>query len=426
LSQSVVAQVFPEEWPKIVATLVRELRDIDLAEDAAQQAFTEAAAKWGPDSTPSSPGGWLLTTARRRAIDTIRRKTTLRDKLGKPVGFDPGRLDGERVDHDGDGALEPNQLLDDQLALIFGCCHPALNRDAQIAITLRSVCGLSTRQIAAAFLVPEATMAKRLVRAKDKIRNAGIPFTVPDRSQLAERLDAVLAVIYLIYTEGHSANDGPALIRGGLCEEARWLSNLVADLLPDQAEAWGLSALISLSDSRRAARVDPEGHLILLADQDRGLWDQHLIEAGRNRLRHADMLDRPGPYQTQAAISLVHAIARSEHDTQWGTILALYDLLAQLEPTPIVMLNRAAAVSKARGPKAGLAALDQLQADAPDDLDDYRYYHAARADMLLRLGRTHEAAEAYQRALRLTSNDSEREFLEGRLSECRETPQQAP
>ncbi len=415
MAQSLVAQAFAEEWPKIVATLVRELRDIDLAEDAAQQAFTEAAAKWNASNTPASPGAWLLTTARRRAIDTIRRRATLRDKLGESVG------PVENVSEDADlveDEPEPNQLLDDQLALIFGCCHPALNRDAQIAITLRSVCGLSTRQIAAAFLVPEATMAKRLVRAKDKIRNAGIPFSVPDRTRLAERLDAVLAVIYLIYTEGHAANDGPALIRGGLCDEARWLADLVADLLPDQAEAWGLAALIDLSDSRRAARTDSEGHLILMADQDRSLWDQRLIDAGRERLRHADRLDQPGPYQTQAAIALVHAIAPSEHDTRWTTIVSLYDLLAQFEPTPIVALNRAAAISKARGPEAGLVALDNLVASAPQDLDNYRYYHAARADMLLRLGRFDEAAASYKRALDLTTNDSEREFLEGRLAEC--------
>jgi len=400
-----------------VATLVREFGDIDLAEDATQQAFTEAAATWGSTTTPMSPGAWLMTTARRRAIDTIRRRSNLRDKLGSAVP----PLEAVDVPLD-DGRPEPNQLLDDQLALIFGCCHPALNQDAQIAITLRSVCGLSTRQIAAAFLVPEATMAKRLVRAKNKIRNAGIPFTVPDRSRLTERLDSVLAVIYLIYTEGHSATEGPALIRGGLCDEARWLADLVADLLPNQAEAWGLSALINMTDARRAARTDPDGHVVLMADQDRTLWDRDLIEAGRRRLAHADQLDDPGPYQTQAAVSLLHAIAPSDAETRWVAIVALYDHLLEFEPTPIVALNRAAAVSKALGPEAGLAALDELRAaaDASGELDSYRYFHAARADMLLRLGDHRQAAAAYRRALDLTANESERGFIEGRLALCRD------
>ncbi len=418
MQQSIVAQVFAGEWPRLVATLMRELGDIDLAEDAAQQAFTEAAASWGPDSTPDRPGAWLLTTARRRAIDVIRRKSTLRDKVGRPVP------EVEAADSEADTSAQPapNQLLDDQLALIFGCCHPALNREAQIALTLRSVCGLSTRQIAAAFLVPEATMAKRLVRAKDKVRKAGIPFTVPPRERLTERLDAVLAVVYLIYTEGHSASDGPALIRGSLCDEARWLADLVADLLPDQAEAWGLSALINLTDARRSTRVDDAGHVVLLADQDRSRWDTELIEAGRRRLHHADALDDDGPYQLQAAIALVHAIAPSDAETRWWTIVALYDHLLRFEPTPVVGLNRAAAVSKAFGPAAGLRALDTLADDerSAAELDAYRYYHAARADMLLRLDRADEAADCYRRALDLTTNDSERRFLVRRLADCEE------
>ena len=424
MQQSIVAQVFAGEWPRLVATLVRELGDIDLAEDAAQQAFAEAAASWGPDNTPDRPGAWLLTTARRRAIDVIRRSSNLREKLGRPVA-DTEAAEISEGDADGGGPPEPNQLFDDQLALIFGCCHPALNREAQIALTLRSVCGLSTRQIAAAFLVPEATMAKRLVRAKDKVRKAGIAFTVPPRDRLTERLDAVLAVVYLIYTEGHSANDGPGLIRGGLCDEARWLADLVADLLPDQPEAWGLSALINLSDSRRPARVDEAGHIVLLADQDRSRWDHHLVEVGRRRLRHADRLDRSGPYQLQAAIALVHAMAPTADETRWSTIVALYDQLAVLEPTPVVRLNRAAAISKAHGPAAGLDALDGIAVDASaaSELDSYRYYHAARGDFLLRLERWAEAAEAYRRALALTVNDSERRFLARRLDEC-EVPQQ--
>ncbi|MDH3301518.1 MAG: hypothetical protein OES24_13525 [Acidimicrobiia bacterium] len=420
MQQSIVAQVFADEWPRLVATLVRELGDIDLAEDAAQQAFAEAAASWRPDNTPNRPGAWLLTTARRRAIDVFRRNSTLREKLGRPVSEAEAEASG-LIESAGDGGdqPEPNQLLDDQLALIFGCCHPALNREAQIALTLRSVCGLSTRQIAAAFLVPEATMAKRLVRAKDKVRNAGIAFTVPARDRLTERLDSVLAVVYLIYTEGHSASEGPALIRGGLCDEARWLADLVADLLPDQAEAWGLSALINLSDSRRAARVDEAGQIVLLADQDRSRWDTDLIEAGRRRLHHADDLDDPGPYQLQAAIALVHAMASSAEETRWSTIVTLYDHLLSFEPTPVVGLNRAAAVSKAFGPAAGLEALDALAIEphAASELDSYRYYHAARADMLLRLDRSGEAAASYRRALDLTTNESERRFLSRRLAD---------
>lgn len=421
MQQSIVAQVFADEWPRLVATLVRELGDIDLAEDAAQQAFAEAAASWRPDNTPNRPGAWLLTTARRRAIDVFRRTSTLREKMGRPVP-DVEAADlavGADGDGDGSGHPEPNQLLDDQLALIFGCCHPALSREAQIALTLRSVCGLSTRQIAAAFLVPESTMAKRLVRAKHKVRSAGIPFTVPARERLTERLDSVLAVVYLIYTEGHSASDGPALIRGGLCDEARWLADLVADLLPDQAEAWGLSALINLSESRRPARIDESGQIVLLGDQDRRRWDGDLIEAGRKRLVHADELDDPGPYQLQAAIALVHAMAPSADETRWSTIVALYDHLLAFEPTPVVGLNRAAAVSKAVGPAAGLEALDALADDPHDasELDSYRYYHAARADMLARLDRVDEAADSYRRALDLTTNDSERRFLSRRLAD---------
>ncbi|MDH5520210.1 MAG: hypothetical protein OEZ14_06730 [Acidimicrobiia bacterium] len=427
MQQSIVAQVFADEWPRLVATLVRELGDIDLAEDAAQQAFTEAAASWRPDNTPNRPGAWLLTTARRRAIDVIRRKSTLREKMGRQVpdaeAVDVAASVGGDGDAGGFGSDHPeaNQLLDDQLALIFGCCHPALNREAQIALTLRSVCGLSTRQIAAAFLVPEATMAKRLVRAKDKVRNAGIPFTVPARERLTERLDSVLAVVYLIYTEGHTASDGPALIRGGLCDEARWLADLVADLLPDQAEAWGLSALINLTDSRRETRVDADGQIVLLANQDRSRWDTEMIEAGRRRLVHADRLDDTGPYQLQAAIALVHAMAPTAEETRWTTIVTLYDHLLGFEPTPIVGLNRAAAVSKAYGPAAGLEALDELMAEpqASSELDSYRYYHAARADMFLRLERPAEAADSYRHALDLTTNDSERDFLTGRLAETR-------
>lgn len=418
MSQSIVARLFADEWPKVVATLVRELGDVDLAEDAAQQAFIEAADKWGPDNTPDRPGAWLMTTARRRAIDSIRRNVDLRKKLDTMAAdqatsgwFGAG---SEAADSD-----PGHQLVDDQLALIFGCCHPSLNQEAQIGLTLRQVCGLSTRQIASAFLVPEATMAKRLVRAKNKIRDAGIPFTVPDADQLEDRLGSVLAVIYLIYTEGHAAADAASLIRGDLCDEARWLADLVANLLPEQPEALSLSALLNLSDARRPARVDAEGNLVLLADQDRSLWDANLIANGRRRLAAAEQFDPlAGTYRLQASIALTHAEATSEADTDWCRIVNYYDLLFALEPTPVVALNRAAALSKAKGPKAGLAALDALDT-ADSGLDGYRYYHAARADMCRQLGQWTEAVTAYDLALNLTTNESERHFLSTRIEDCR-------
>lgn len=424
MKQSLVAQLFADEWPKLVATLVRQLGDIDLAEDAAQQAFIEAADKWGPETTPDKPGAWLMTTARRRAIDTIRRNADLRRKLDN-LAADQARTGWFGAEFSGaniapvDGAASQHQLVDDQLALIFGCCHPSLNREAQIGLTLRQVCGLSTRQIASAFFVPEATMAKRLVRAKDKIREAAIPFTVPDGDELSGRLDSVLAIIYLIYTEGHSAAEGASLIRGDLCDEARWLAGLVADLLANQAEALALSALLNLTDARRTARVNAEGELVLLADQDRSQWDHDLIEHGRRQLAAAGALNAtPGPYQLQATIALTHAKAGSADDTNWARIVECYDLLFGLQPTAIVALNRAAAISQADGPAAGLRNLDDLDTGTNGDLAQYRYYHAARADMLSRLERWPEAEAAYRKALDLTDNGAERDFLSARIAMC--------
>ena len=421
MTQSIVAQLFADEWPKIVATLVRELGDVDLAEDAAQQAFIEAADKWGPGNTPDRPGAWLMTTARRRAIDVIRRNADLRRKLDLMAADAQINLAtsgwfaaGTDPDHVGD---DDHQLVDDQLALIFGCCHPSLNTEAQVALTLRQVCGLSTRQIAAAFLTTEATMAKRLVRAKTKIRDAGVPFTVPDADQLDDRLESVLAVIYLIYTEGHAAADATSLIRGDLCDEARWLADLVADLLPRQPEASSLSALLNLSDARRAARVDEHGQLVLLADQDRSRWDHTLIKAGRERLSDAEQASSlVGAYRLQAEIALAHAEAPDAESTDWAKIVKCYDRLFALEPTAVIALNRAAALSKASGPAAGLAALDALDNQGHSELRHYRYFHAARADMLRQLERWGEALSAYQAALDLTTNDSERQFLVDRIA----------
>ncbi len=428
MSQSIVAQLFAEEWPKLVATLVRELGDVDLAEDAAQQAFIEAADKWKPDNTPDRPGAWLMTTARRRAIDVIRRNADLRRKL-ESMEADArltSHINGATSGWFAAGTPGPSddtghQMVDDQLALIFGCCHPSLNTEAQVALTLRQVCGLSTRQIASAFLTPEATMAKRLVRAKTKIREAAVPFTVPEADQLEERLESVLAVVYLIYTEGHAAADAASLIRGDLCDEARWLADLMANLLPDQPEALSLSALLDLSDARRPARVDAEGHLVLLADQDRSLWDAELIARGRQRLAAAERFDPlAGTYRLQAAIALAHAEAASEAETDWAQIVSYYDMLYTLEPSAVVALNRAAAVSKAKGPDAGLATLDALDDSATNGLGNYRYYHAARADMLRQLQRWNEAEAAYRRALDLTTNQSEHEFLSDRIEHCRQ------
>ena len=402
MHQHPVARVFADEWTTLVAVLVRDLGDLTLAEDCAQEAFVEAAKRWGPDTMPERPGAWLLTTARRRAIDRVRRERRFTDRL-------PALQ--EMVDRP---APLPERLGDDQLALVFGCCHPSLDTDAQIALTLREVCGLSTGQIARAFLVAEPTMAKRLVRAKAKIRAAGVPFSIPAVERLPERLAPVLHVVYLIFTEGHTATDTVAVVRGDLCDEARWLADLLVALLPAQPEVLGLSALLCFTDSRRAARLDGQGRLLLLEDQDRALWDHSLIDAGDERLRRAIALGQPGPYQLQAAIAGTHATAPDLASTDWRGIVALYDRLLQLSPGPVVALNRAVAVAMVDGPDAGLGLLDRLADDG--DLADYRYLHAARADLLRRVGRHGEARAAYDRALVLTTNEAERRFLAERLA----------
>ncbi|MCB0970022.1 MAG: RNA polymerase subunit sigma-24 [Acidimicrobiales bacterium] len=404
MSRSPVAQVFADAWPQLVATLVRDLGDLALAEDCASDAFVEAAARWGSDGSPDRPAAWLLTTARRKAIDRVRRDQRFADRL--PALAERAERGGEPRSHD---------LVDDQLALIFGCCHPSLAADAQVALTLREVCGLSTGQIASAFLVPPETMAKRLVRAKAKIRAAGVPFTVPEADALAERLDAVLGVVYLIFTEGHASADAAELLRGDLCDEARWLSGLLVDLLPDRPEVAGLAALVAFTDARRASRLADDGSVVLLEDQDRSRWDRGLIAEGERLLQQGWAQGVAGPYLLQAAIAGEHARAAAAADTDWRRIVGLYDLLALVRPSPVVDLNRAAAVAMADGPEAGLALLDELW--TAGDLDDYRYLHAARADLLRRLDRHDEATLAYDAALARTPEGPERAFLAARRAQ---------
>ena len=396
--KAAVERTFRQESGRAVATLARLFGDIDIAEEAVQEAFVTATVRWRHAGVPANPGGWIVTTARHKALDRLRREASRHDRQAQAALL-----------HAGSDRAGPEQLPDDRLRLIFTCCHPALSQEAQVALTLRLIAGLETTEIARAFLVPEATMAQRLVRAKHKIRHAGIPYRVPRHPELPSRIPPVLAVVYLVFNEGYTASAGDELVRSELCAEGLRLARLLAALMPGEPEVLGLLALLVLTDARRPARTRSDGSLVLLAEQDRTKWDRALIDEGHELVRTCLGRNRPGPYQLQAALNAVHTDAAQASETDWGQILALYDQLLALAPTPVVALNRSVAVAEVHGPAEALLLVDRLH------LEGYYLFHATRADLLRRLGRREEAAAAYRAALDRTANTAERAFLEGRV-----------